>query len=348
MDTCGVSAAPSARAQRGAGWIEPALGRVDLRRVGRKRVVLLAKLELAGGAQVERLDHELAADLREPRRERAVVVVADRKRSLERDRTGVELLDHAKDRDAGLRVAGHQGALDRCRAPPAGQQRGMDVEQLDPRQQRLADQLAEGADDSGLGLHGEDAVEFPRIAGVLGLEQLDPELARGISGRRRGEPAPAPPWPVDGGDDQRGPVLAFRKALEDGDREIRGAEEDRAHSGWLGVRVLVVLGARAVGGALAQGPQRLLALVAIRAIQDQDAVEVVDLVLEHPRLEAGRLDHQRLAAHVAATDAGVEGSLDVDADPGKAQASSSATASSSESHSISGLATAVGVASAPA
>ena len=49
---------------------------------------------------------------------------------------------------------------------------------------------------------------------------------------------------------------------------------------------------------LAQLAQRALALVAGGAVQDQHAVEVVHLVLDHAGLEAGRLDHAGLAVLV--------------------------------------------------
>ena len=57
---------------------------------------------------------------------------------------------------------------------------------------------------------------------------------------------------------------------------------------------------RAVAAAFAQRPQRALALVARGAVEDQDPVEVVDLVLEDPRLEPGGLERDRLAVDVEA------------------------------------------------
>ena len=57
--------------------------------------------------------------------------------------------------------------------------------------------------------------------------------------------------------------------------------------------------------ALAQDPQRLLALLLAGAVDDQDAVEVVHLVLEHARLEARCLDQDRLAVLVLRADADV-------------------------------------------
>src|SRR5581483_11879412 len=95
----------------------------------------------------------------------------------------------------------------------------------------------------------------------------------------------------------------------------------RASTGRGGRRVLVLglLRARAVGPALAQRPQRRLALVPDGPVEHQHAVEVVDLVLEHARLEPGRLDLQRRAGDVDAAHPGEQGALHVDGYAWKAQ-----------------------------
>src|SRR3954454_11076070 len=67
---------------------------------------------------------------------------------------------------------------------------------------------------------------------------------------------------------------------------------------------------------LAQDPHGLLALVARRAVEDEDAVEVVHLVLDDPRLETGRLDHDRLAVRITGAHPHVDGALDVHVDAG--------------------------------
>src|SRR3954452_18045284 len=72
--------------------------------------------------------------------------------------------------------------------------------------------------------------------------------------------------------------------------------------------------------ALAQGPHGLLAMIARRPVEDEDAVEVVHLVLDDPRLEAGRLDRDRVAGPVLRAHADVHRALDVDEDPREAQA----------------------------
>src|SRR5437667_6392432 len=70
----------------------------------------------------------------------------------------------------------------------------------------------------------------------------------------------------------------------------------------------------------AQGPHRLLALVARGAVEDEHAVEVVDLVLDDARLEPAGLDLDRLAVLVARADADVDRALDVDDHAGQRQA----------------------------
>ncbi len=64
----------------------------------------------------------------------------------QQDRAGVEPLFHLHDADAGLAVAGEDGALDRRRATPARQERGVDIEAAEPgrRQHRLRQDQAIG------------------------------------------------------------------------------------------------------------------------------------------------------------------------------------------------------------
>src|SRR5438132_7202483 len=83
---------------------------------------------------------------------------------------------------------------------------------------------------------------------------------------------------------------------------------------------LLLVQRRAVAAALAQGAQGALALGAGCPVEDQDAVEVVELVLEHPRLEARRLEPNRLAIDVETAEAGVQRALDVHRDPRQAEA----------------------------
>src|SRR5207244_9067384 len=107
--------------------------------------------------------------------------------------------------------------------------------------------------------------------------------------------------------------------------EVGGARHTPSGGGAGGVcRDLVVFvffsAGRVVAAALAQGAQRAFALVAARAVQDQDTVEVVDLMLQHARLETRRLDQDLLAKLVAAADARVQRAIDVNGDLRQAEA----------------------------
>src|SRR6188472_2974515 len=86
-----------------------------------------------------------------------------------------------------------------------------------------------------------------------------------------------------------------------------------------GLLARVLVDRRAVAAALAQGPQGALALRPRRAVEDQDPVEVVELMLQHPGLEAGGLDPHRLAVDVETAEARVQGPLDVHRDPRQAE-----------------------------
>src|ERR687893_2079040 len=87
----------------------------------------------------------------------------------------------------------------------------------------------------------------------------------------------------------------------------------RAGSAWLGRFGRALLG-------LAQLAQRALALVAGRALQDQHAVQVVHLVLDHARLEARGLDQALLALLVEGAHAHEHGAVHVDGHAGDREA----------------------------
>ena len=72
----------------------------------------------------------------------------------EQDRTLVQPFAHLHDLDAGLAVAGHDGALDRRGAAPARQQRGVDVDAAEPRrlENGLGQDQAIGDDDGDIGV----------------------------------------------------------------------------------------------------------------------------------------------------------------------------------------------------
>ncbi len=76
-------------------------------------------------------------------------VAADRHLLLQQDRPGIKPLLHLHDRDPGRSVAGQQCPLDRCRAAPARQQRGVHIEAAETwhRQDLGGQDQAIGSDD---------------------------------------------------------------------------------------------------------------------------------------------------------------------------------------------------------
>ena len=185
-------------------------------------------------------------------------------------------------------VARHQRALDRRGAAPARQQGRMDVQHQVVRQERLADQLPELAHADPLGRRGVD-----RGARLRRRSRSRP-AAPGCRGRAR--PArpgggavlrPRPCGRSGGVTTSTGRCGGLGQRAQHHDREAGAAEEDGPHGAALSPRCGRWRSARGecCSPAAAQGAQRFLALLLGGAIEDQDPVEVVHLVLDHARLE---------------------------------------------------------------
>ena len=139
----------------------------------------------------------------------------------------------------------------------------MDVEPQPPRQQRLRDQQAIGADDDG------GRIEVEPGSGPFGLQHRDPESLGDDLGRRRGNLAAASlrrigPGQEDGDLVLRGEPLQHIRP----ERRRRGDGDPRCHA----------LPRQDEPGA--QLGHRLAPRLRIRAIDDHLAVEVVELVLD--------------------------------------------------------------------
>ena len=183
-----------------------------------------------------------------------------------------------------------------------GSSDGCTFEDLVARQQRLAHERAVRAQAEQVGRQRRELAAS--VLEALGLARPRARARaprpRAASARRAGRGRAGAGRPRD---DHAG-AGCERGGVEHRERERRGADVDDPHS-----RL-----------ALTPGAHRLAPLLAARAVEHQHAVEVVDLVLEHARLEPRRLDRQRRAVLVAAADAQVHVALDVDADAGDAQA----------------------------
>ena len=91
-------------------------------------------------------------------------VAADGDAGFQADRAGVEALVEPHDRHAALPVAGHDGAVDGRRAPPARQQRGMQVEGAVARavENWLRQDDPVGHDHRGIGVERSEPLPAPR------------------------------------------------------------------------------------------------------------------------------------------------------------------------------------------
>ena len=80
------------------------------------------------------------------RERRSIVLVLDRRRSLQQDGTGIEPGFHPHGGDPGLAVTGGDRGLDRSRAPMSRQQRSVQIDAAEARQreQRSRKDLTEG------------------------------------------------------------------------------------------------------------------------------------------------------------------------------------------------------------
>ena len=211
--------------------------RTELLRVGDAILGLLYERRVL----IQSAHEQIAGELLQSARERAVCVVGpDRLGARQAHRAAVQAGGEAHDRDAGLRVAGHDRPLDRSSAPPARQERGMDVQNLVLGQQRLLDQRTEGAHHDALSRATRRAgVERPRdqlprlrIVHALRLLQGDRQLACAVRDRRRGQPPASAAGTVRPGDDERWSVrVAAGEAFEHRCGELGGADVDGAQSG---------------------------------------------------------------------------------------------------------------------
>ena len=192
------------------------------------------------------------------------------------------------------RVAGQDGVLDRRRAAPARQQRGVHVDHAEAgeREHVGPEDVAVGDDDAEVGLEPAEAGEEDVAQRAGGLEDRDAGALRLRLDRRRHEgrcasgPAGLSGWVTT--PDHLVPLPEQRP--EGRHRELRGAEEDDPHHSELadsGCTSLSVAGVVLVLAPVAG--QEHLPLDEAEVVEEEDAVEVVDLVLDGAGLEPGRL-----------------------------------------------------------
>ena len=134
------------------------------------------------------------------------------------------------------RVAGHDRPLDRRRAAPARQQRGMDVEHRKSLSSgsRISWPKAQTTTACGPAARIRSSAAASLTFSVC--SSSSPSSCRGERGRRRLSPAAAAPAAVGRGDDQRRAVGGVGQPPQDGGGEVGGAEVGGSHASVRGSR----------------------------------------------------------------------------------------------------------------
>ncbi len=149
----------------------------------------------------------------------------------EADRTGVQPFGDAHDRDAALSVARHDGTVDGSGAPPARQERGMDIEGAVARalqNWRRQDEPI-GHDNGGVGFKRTKVLLLLSALQPLRGAHGEPRLLGGLVNRRfaRGH---APPRRAGRLCVDRGDIMArFENGAKSRHGEVGRAHEDDAH-----------------------------------------------------------------------------------------------------------------------
>ena len=192
------------------------------------------------------------------------------------------------------RVAGEQRALDRRRAAPARQQRGMDVQRALRRglEQRRRQEQAVGGDDQRVRLRGH----APRSAscGVLSAQRLEhgePALRREMLDRARRRSHAAAGRPVGLRQNERDVVAGVQQARQRARGELGRAGEDEAQESGRQARLAQLLGELGADALLLE----------LRQVLDEHlALQVIHLVLDADREQALRFEREGIAVLVVA------------------------------------------------
>ncbi len=224
-----VGAQPVADLARGAAPVHAAALAGEPRRVGRPRAVLGSRLDRSRLQPVEGLDDQPAAHRGEAREQLPRRLLGtDLGLDLEQDGPGVEPLLHQHRGHAGAGLPGGDRGLDRRRAAPAREQRGVQVDAAEPRQPEevAREDLAEGDDHRDVGLKLRHLRQEVGVADPLRLQDLEPVLAGPARHRRVLELLAAADRARRLGDDAQGAAPRLDQRGERRDGEVGGAEEE--------------------------------------------------------------------------------------------------------------------------
>ena len=186
---------------------------------------------------------------------------------------------------AGLGVAGEDRPLDRRRAAPARQQREVQVHEPERErlQQRDRQQLPERDDDAELGAARRTSSTISRA--LSGVRTGKPSSTAARLTGDGSVPGAARPAAIGLRDDERDVVAGFDERAQRRDRVGRRAEVDDAHGADVLRRHRACVRPPGVGTPIPCSRSSRIArlrCVALEAVEHEHAVEVVDLVQEHP------------------------------------------------------------------
>jgi folate-dependent phosphoribosylglycinamide formyltransferase PurN len=163
-------------------------------------------------------------------------VLLERRTPLEQHGAGVEAGFHLHQVDAAFFVTGEDRALDRRRAAPARQQRGMHVPAAEARQRKhgLRQDQAIGDHHQQVGRLRGELLAHGLVAQRLRLLDRHASCERGLLDRTRPELASTPRRPVRLGVDRHHLRAAGKAGLEGGNGEFRRSGEHQSQ--WWGHR----------------------------------------------------------------------------------------------------------------
>ena len=251
---------------------------------------------------------------------------------------GVEALLQPEGRGAGDLVAVPQRGLHGRGAAPGGQQREVQVDPPEPGhvQRRPRHQRTVGDDHAAVRRQRAQGVEEPGLGQPPRRQHRDPGLVGQRPDGRADQPPPAPGGSVRPGQHGDDLVPGVQQRPQRRHGRLRGAGEQQpqpgAGSAHRGHRAfpnsgcgLTLTTGGGPPGPPNQSAERISAIACLRvcgveAVDEQHAVEVVDLVLDAAGQDLGALDRHRLAVHVEPAGHHVQVPAAVPRHPGDRQA----------------------------
>ena len=203
----------------------------DLRCEGRPVRRLRHRLQRPVVQPAQRMDEQRRAELGETLHELSRGLGGpDRDRLLGQDRSGVHALVEDEAGHPGAVVPGEQRVLHGCGAPPARQQREVQVHEPGPRDREDRRRQEGAVGDDGAGVEVECRELVTDVGGALRLPDVDARPLSLLLHRRGAQPSTTPARPVRVRDDDRDlDVVGSQQGPQRGHRRHGGSEEGDPH-----------------------------------------------------------------------------------------------------------------------